>query len=285
MKLLVCVSGGTLSEALLRQCAKDSHAITAFWVNTGGSSPRELCNSLGVQVIQMQMEFFKKSLEEEGRGPYFPGRNLLILSMAISYASAWGYDGIAVGFCGRGDETSQHSDRSVPFLAMVEAVMGLALPKRLYLHRPFNNWPREDVEKLVEVAPKCAHPIVPEMNPKIPDMSLELPNDAVEDIADANSPRSVGHMLPFIFESEEAYGYVGDKPSFDFVSNQFGSVKGVMESRMKSEPGAGVPLFTPDGQGVSLAEWLGSAAEALVDASMMTLGPSPGHNPGHVGCC
>lgn len=323
MKVLVCVSGGQLSTALLGKMMEDGHKVHAFWVDFGADTdPVRLCRDHGVEIIQVDLDGFGSKMPEDG---HFPGRNGVILSMALSFASAWEYDAVAVGFC----RQHEYSDAEYHYLSLVEATIGL-LGLKVMLLRPFATWSRDEVLRLLGTPEEAHKPRKPA--PPVCFSVLKCPNKAVSEggvtretvhIEHVTCPecldkmdldrgenehpeleanpelpefshhlpeagRYEGPLRPFIFSAEGVYGYVNDKTSFEAVVNQMGGLRAVLDSRaeLSSSSDAGPPTFTPDGIGDTVEEWLGTSLDGLVETSHLTRPGGGGHhNPGHQGCC
>ncbi len=84
---------------------------------------------------------------------FVPGRNLVLLSLALGYAARQGARAIVMGACAA--DAAGFPDCREPFLRAARRAMSLAVADDLILHAPFVTKSKADLVRLARTLPRC----------------------------------------------------------------------------------------------------------------------------------
>ena len=130
---VLLLSGGVESTTLLHQLAQSGEQLQAIFIDYGQrAEPHERravadhCERLGVEVVPLDLarvgDVFRRGQERKAHVP-LPHRNLVALSLALSYATNLGARRLYLGV--NRDDTLEYPSASHAFLAQFRLVAGL----------------------------------------------------------------------------------------------------------------------------------------------------------------
>ena len=130
---VLLLSGGVESTTLLHQLAQSGEQLQAIFIDYGQrAAPHERravadhCERLGVEVVPLDLarvgHVFRRGQERKAHVP-LPHRNLVALSLALSYATNLGARRLYLGV--NRDDTLEYPSASHAFLAQFRLVAGL----------------------------------------------------------------------------------------------------------------------------------------------------------------
>lgn len=160
MKIICMVSGGIDSSVMLYMLQKSGNDVLPLFVNYGQKSAKheltsvkKLCDELHLSINMLELE----SLSEIKCGltspdisaidfPYFPGRNLILSSIGISFAHNHASQIIAFGFL----KQSIFPDQNENFIKNMENTAKSALNDEFKILSPFIDMDKRDIVNLAK---------------------------------------------------------------------------------------------------------------------------------------
>lgn len=147
MKIICLVSGGIDSTVLLFRLHKEGHDIIPLHINYGQKSAKlelesvyNACDLLQLkpQIVDLSgLKIIRSGLTDPELShitdPVFPGRNLLFLTIAASFANSNAIDVVAMGILGG----SLFPDQSKEFVKKAELTISSALGAKMKILTPF----------------------------------------------------------------------------------------------------------------------------------------------------
>jgi len=147
MKIVCLISGGVDSTVLLFRLHKEGHDIIPLHINYGQKSAKpelesvhKVCDLLQLepQIIDLNgLKIIRSGLTDPKlshiSNPVFPGRNLLFLTIAASFANSNSIDVIAMGILGH----TFFPDQTKEFVKKAELTISSALGNRINILTPF----------------------------------------------------------------------------------------------------------------------------------------------------
>jgi 7-cyano-7-deazaguanine synthase len=130
---ILLLSGGIESVTLLHQLARSGEAVQALFIDYGqraAAREREAaaaqCDALGVELVPLDLalvgEIFRRGQERKAHVP-LPHRNLVALSLGVSYATSLGAARLYLAV--NSDDTVEYATASHAFLAQFRLICGL----------------------------------------------------------------------------------------------------------------------------------------------------------------
>lgn len=148
-KFIHCLSGGLDSTVLLYDLLDQGNHVHCLLFNYGQRHSKELnyaqatCVKLGIpyDVIALPTQLFTRSrLTKEtgdlkGSDTIVPNRNMVLLSMAASFALSHG--GTAVTWAGNADDSEIYPDCRSEFIKSLNSAMRICDTRRMEVHAPY----------------------------------------------------------------------------------------------------------------------------------------------------
>lgn len=166
MKIVCLVSGGVDSTTLLFRLKKNHHDIIPLFINYGQKaysqelkSIKNVCDNLKIHLEILDLQELGKipsgltsDFIDASKSPMFPGRNMIFLSIAASFAFSKSIDIIALGLL----KDSSFPDQSEEFIKNMETVIFHAYGYPMKIWTPFINLNKIEV---VRIAKKYDFPL------------------------------------------------------------------------------------------------------------------------------
>jgi 7-cyano-7-deazaguanine synthase len=169
-RALVVFSGGQDSTTCLYWALKNFQEVSAITFDYGQRHSIELecskkiCIDLGIPQKIIEMKFLaqlnsnaltESKIEPEAIGgmnnlpnTFVPGRNILFLTLAASYAIPRGIQHVVMGVCET--DYSGYPDCREAFMQKIEEALSLGLDTELKIHRPLMNLSKAQIFALAE---------------------------------------------------------------------------------------------------------------------------------------
>ena len=127
-KIVVLLSGGIDSSTVAAMLSKN-HLVKGFFIDYGQlttpaelRAARDVCKHLNIRFKQFTFDLSRlvdSSLFGTSDDPVVPGRNAVLISLAVAYAQSEGFDAVAIG--ARAD--SRYFDQSIVFVTAMDKIM------------------------------------------------------------------------------------------------------------------------------------------------------------------
>ena len=158
IKIVCLISGGIDSTVLFFMLAKNNHDIMPLFINYGQKAAKQekkaaikSCDILKLQLNTINisgLSSISTGLTDENlfvSNPFFPNRNLILLSMAGAFSVNHSYDVLAIGVIGG----TNYSDQTKEFVNDAETV--LSYNRKTVVLAPLVNLNKLEVVRLSKI--------------------------------------------------------------------------------------------------------------------------------------
>ena len=158
MEAVCLVSGGIDSTFLLRRLAQLKYTLNPLFFNYGHNACKierktvsDICNGLNLSLEELDISDISRTRSgltnlsiSRTKDAYFPGRNLLFLTIACTYAVKNNIEVVAMGLVGG----TSFPDQSVEFVKMATMAITKGLAKKIVILTPLIELNKLEVVRL-----------------------------------------------------------------------------------------------------------------------------------------